>query len=292
MKAARIVFPGRRRHTLLGLALCAGLGLGMPASAQTELDSIFAQGQAPIEALDDTSLSDLRGRFSTASGVLEIGVDLRSVWVAADGSTLSATAGIRANAQEIASRTARITTAASATAGAERTTAPASASSASAGAESAASRSVSATTPLAEGANGLAQTVQIAGDRNQVSNQLQLDITRRAIAPTPLVTLPTQEAARSSSAQAMLADGSRASASIGPGGLQVALSLAGVGTSQQQIGASNVHQGILQSVRIAADAQAVANSAAIRLTLAPLSQGAMVNDHMLQALRAVQGLRR
>jgi len=87
MKAARIVFPGRRRHTLLGLALCAGLGLGMPASAQTELDSIFAQGQAPIEALDDTSLSDLRGRFSTASGVLEIGVDLRSVWVAADGST-------------------------------------------------------------------------------------------------------------------------------------------------------------------------------------------------------------
>jgi len=151
---------------------------------------------------------------------------------------------------------------------------------------------VSATTPLAEGANGLAQTVQIAGDRNQVSNQLQLDITRRAIAPTALVTLPTQEAARSSSAQAMLADGSRASASIGPGGLQVALSLAGVGTSQQQIGASNVHQGILQSVRIAADAQAVANSAAIRLTLAPLSQGAMVNDHMLQALRAVQGLRR
>lgn len=290
MKTARRLSHCSPRQSLLSIALGLGLSLGSPLAAQAELDSIFAQGKAPIEALDDESLSDLRGRFSTTSGVLEIGVDLRSVWVAADGSTLTATAGIRANAQEISSRSARITTSASATAGADRQT---SATSGSSGvASAAATRSVSGAPPLADGANGLAQTVQIAGDRNQVSNQLQLDITRRAIAPTALVPLSAQEASRTSSAQATLADGSRASATIGPGGLQVALSMAGIGASQQQIGSSSVHQGILQSVRIAADAQAVANSAAIRLTLAPLSQGAMVNDHMLQALRAVQGLRR
>lgn len=281
----------RPRKTLLSIALGLGFGLCLPMSAQAGMDAIFAQGKAPIEALDDESLSDLRGRFSSTSGILEIGVDLRSVWVAADGSTLAASAGIRANAQEIASRSARITTTASATPGSDPQSTTAAAGSNGA-VPVAASRSVGGASPLGDGATGLAQTVQIAGDRNQVSNQLQLDIARRVIAPTPVATSAAQEIAGQRSAQATLANGSQASASIGPGGLQVALSMAGIGSTQQQIGASTVHQGILQSVRIAADAQAVANSAAIRLTLAPLSQGALVNDHLLQALRAVQGLRR
>jgi hypothetical protein len=271
--------PALRRHAC-GIAIGLMLALAGQSAAHAGTDEIFGKVAHDAQGLDDDMLDNLRGRFSSSTGVLEIGVDLRSIWTAPNGNTLTASASIHANAQEIAAGSARISTSASAQSGAR-----------SSGTGAAPAPTAVGASPV-DGTQGLAQSVQIAGDRNQVSNQLQLDITRRPSVPGEINLAQTPADQRSVTSEAALADGSRASAQVGRGGLQVALSVAGVGSSQQQIGHSAVHQGILQSVRIAADAQSVANSAAIRLTLAPLSQRSMVSEHVMQALRSVQGLRR
>ena len=277
--------PRQRQLRALPLVLACSLGLGVLAPARADLGPIFAQGSDQVEALNDEDLGQLRGRFAAASGVLEIGVDLRSIWQSPDGTTLSASASIQANASEISAGTARVSTSASAVPGSSTGTALATSPSAST------RGSITGGNP-ADNVNGLAQAVQIAGDRNQVANRLQLDVTRSPLAPSSIEPTSTTSGPLSNTTEATLADGSRAVAQIGPGGLRVAIDVAGIGSSQQRIGNSPEHSGIMQSVRIAADAQQVANAASIRLTLAPVTPATAINDHVLQVMRAMQGLRR
>jgi hypothetical protein len=275
----------QRSPRALPLALACSLALGMISPVRADLGPIFAQGSDQVETLNDEDLSHLRGRFAAASGILEIGVDLRSIWQSPDGTTLSASASIQANASEISAGTARVSTSATAVPGSS-TGAPLSTST------SAAPRgSITGVNP-ADNVNGLAQAVQIAGDRNQVANRLQLDVTRSPIPPSGIETASTVSSPLANTSEAVLADGSRAVAQIGPGGLRVAIDVAGIGSSQQRIGNSPEHSGIMQSVRIASDAQQVANAASIRLTLAPVTPATAINDHVLQVMRAMQGLRR
>jgi hypothetical protein len=269
----------------LTLATVVSLGLGLAPLAHADLGPIFALGVDQVEALDDEDLSELRGRFSVGNGVLEIGVDLRSIWQSPNGTTLSASAQIQANATEISTGTARISTSASAVQGSSSgTTLPTSTSAAPRG-------TITGSNPV-ENVNGLAQAVQVAGDRNQVANRLQLDVTRSPPPPGGLSSAPATILSSPRISEATLPDGSRAVAQIGPGGLRVAIDVAGVGSTQQRLGNAPEHSGIMQSVRIASDAQAVANAATIRLTLAPTSPATAINEHILQTMRAMQGLRR
>lgn len=277
----------RRRpqtHPALPLAVACCLGLGLPLPAAADLKPIFGQDAASLEALDDEALSHLRGRYSTGSGVLEIGVDLRSIWQSPDGTTLSASASIQANATEIAAGTARVTTTATAV--------PGSASGSALSTSTSAPRGVITGGNPAENVNGLAQAVQIAGDRNQVANRLQLDVVRVPMLPSAIDSGSESPSTLSNTTEATLANGSRALAQVGAGGLRVSIDVAGIGSSQQRIGNSPEYSGIMQSVRINADAQAVTNAASVRLNLAPITPATAINEHILQVMRSMTGLRR
>jgi hypothetical protein len=265
----------------LGVACC--LCLAWPLSARADLNPIFGRDAGALEALDDDALSHLRGRYSTSSGVLEIGVDLRSIWQSPDGTTLSASATIQANASEIAAGTARVTTSATAV--------PGNASGNALNTSTSAPRGVITGANPADNISGLAQAVQIAGDRNQVANRLQLDVVRVPALPSAIDSIGDSPSTPSTT-EATLANGSRALAQVGAGGLRVSIDIVGIGASQQRIGNSPEHSGIMQSVRINADAQAVTNSASVRLNLAPITPATAINEHILQVMRSMSGLRR
>lgn len=271
---------------VLRTALICSIGLMLSSHCRAELHTIFFSTDEPSALLADDDLQDLRGRFSASSGILEIGVDLSSIWQAPDGSTLSASASIRANASEITAGTARIQTNAVAQPGASRTAGSTTESSI------APQRGTITGVNPVERVTGLGQAVQIAGDRNTVSNRLQLDVTRAPIPPSAIDGTTPSTPLPSTTAQASLADGSQAVATIGPGGLRVGINVMGAGSSEQRIGNSPDHSGIMQSVRVSSDAQAVSNSATIRLTMAPVTPATAINDNVLQVLRSMQGLRR
>jgi hypothetical protein len=266
------------------LALTCTLGFALPSSALADLKPIFGREIAPVEALDDEELNHLRGRFSTSNGVLEIGVDLRSIWQSPDGMTITAGASIQANASEIAAGTARIRTVATAV--------PGSSAGSLVNTSTSAPRGVITGVNPAESVTGLAQAVQIAGDRNQVANRLQFDVVRAPTPPSAIDTVSSTPSTLASTTEATLANGSRAVAQVGAGGLQVAIDVPGVGSSQQRLGNSPEHSGIMQSVRINADAQSVTNLASIRLNLAPITPATAINDHIVQVIRSMNGLRR
>lgn len=267
------------RRNILAAAVAAACALLAPNAAWARPDDVFGSSRH-VEAMDDAELDTLRGRYSGPTGVVAIGIDLRSIWQTPDGTQLSASAAITANASELNRGEVRISTQASVTPGTGSSTVPPSTSSIDS------TRRITGTDPTRQ-AGGLVQAVQLAGDRNTAFNRLQVDMLGNSQEPPAVA-----GASDARIATASLPNGTRASASVAQGGLQVDLRVANVGTASQRVGTDIDSPGIKQSIRIASDGHAVQNDASLRLTLAPTTARSMVLDSVMRSISSVIGLKR
>jgi len=262
----------------LAAALLVAFTVHAPtAHAAGEFDDtpLFAS-EAAVEHADDTLLDGLRGRWSGPSGVVGIGIDLRSIWQTGNGATLTAGISLQADHDAIARQAPTVTTTASVSNG-TGATAPGA---------TGGDRIVIGLDPTAQ-VSGLGQLVQLAGDRNRATNQLDVGFG----APTGGVG-PVALGSVDASSVAVGTDGSSASARTAGGAFIIELAVPGVGRVSQRLGAVDEAPGIKQSIRIAGDDQSIRNIATLRLTLAPLGQRAMIDGAVLRALSSMTGLRR
>jgi len=271
-------FPDPSPLRALAAALLVAFTLHAPAArAGAGVDDTLPFASASgVENADDALLDGLRGRWSGPTGVVGIGIDLRSIWQTDNGTTLTASISLQADRDAIARQAPTVTTNASVSNG---TTA------ANAGAANG-DRLVIGDDPTARVA-GLGQLVQLAGDRNRATNQLDVGFA----APTDggvSVVLGSVDAA----SVAAGGDGATASARTAGGAFIIDLVVPGVGRVSQRLGAVDEAPGIKQSIRIAGDGQSISNIATLRLTLAPLGQRAMLDGAVLRALSSLSGLRR
>lgn len=239
-------------------------------------DSLPFSSDVGIAPADDALLDGLRGRWSGASGMVGIGIDLRSTWDMGNGTTLAAGISLQADRDAIARRTPTVTTSATISDGTAVRGAGASGD----------DRSVVGDDPTVR-VSGLGQLVQLAGDRNRARNELDVGFVAQAGSPGP-VSVGTTEA----SSFAAGADGASASARTAGGAFVIDLVVPGIGRVSQRLGAVDEAPGIKQSIRIAGDDQSIRNVATLRLTLAPLGERAMIDSAVLRALSSMSTLRR
>jgi hypothetical protein len=270
-------FNAEPRLRIVAAALVLAFSLhAQSARADTGLDDASPFGSdAAIEAVDDDLLDGLRGRWSGPNGVVGIGIDLRSIWDTGNGSTLSAGISLQADREAIARQAPIVTSSASVTNGTTVRGA------------GGGDRSVLGDDPTVRVA-GLGQLVQLAGDRNRASNELDVGFMPQGRGAT----LPTATGPADASSFATGADGASASASTAGGAFVIDLVVPGTGRVSQRLGAVDEAPGIKQSIRIAGDDQAIRNIATLRLTIAPLGQRAMIDGAVLRALSSMSGLRR
>jgi hypothetical protein len=266
---ANLTFP--LRHAALAALLASAFAAPSGAALAATEDSPFGTAGA-IESVDDDALSTMRGRWAGPTGVVAIGIDLQSVWRAQDGTVLSAGVRLDADTHDIASRDVRVRTRASVDRG-DNSVRPSN------------GRTISGSDPTLR-VSGLGQAVQLAGDRNVATNTLDVVMTRADTPAGPALddSLRSRDSDRSGNA--------RASASVSDGALRVQLSIAGVGSVSQRLGAAGEAPGVKQSVRIAGDDHVVTNVATIQMTVGQTSAQNAVNHGILHALRAAFGMRR
>lgn len=232
---------------------------------------VAAQGNE----LSDESLAGLRGRSLIQGRIVRFGVEMASTWQTPAGQTFGAAATLDVS---LGGTTPRVTFVPALSA-----VDPEGAVSGSAvqtGSAPQPAMQVSGASAL-ERVSGVVQSIQVAGDDNRVTNSATVTIGRGASgAPGDRPSGVGQAAMRTAS-------GAVLSATAGPEGMSVAISVPGAGRVQQQIRASR-EGAVRQMAQITGDLQRVDNrlSLCVVLDRAPAARG--LGRPGLDALRSTR----
>lgn len=245
---------GRR---LPALCLCA---------AASWLACLPAQGKPLIQELSDSQMASIRGKYAGYGQILYFGVEMLSQWQTQDGHTYQA--GINLSV-DTATLQPTITLINNASAG------------------PAPSLPAPATTTRIDGSGlqnvtGVAQGIQIGGDGNTVHNDIAMNVgatgAAKGAAAGQLAAAPGQTVISS--------PGATTTFQVAPGGLTVALNVAGQGQLSQSLRSG---YGLQQFVQVTGDQNQIHNSLRISASMpGGFSQPGRLSQSVLDTLKGLQ----
>ena len=251
---------------LLALSLApfgAGAAEGTPGER-------IPQPASDIQPVSDSTLDSMRGRFITGAGqILYFGVEMLSTWHSPDGRVLSGSALLSFDFSKGMPQVTFVPTVSivqvSGSGALVDTT----------------GRSIDAS-GLAN-VSGIAQGIQIVGDRNSAGNSTELHVT---------TTLPASSDAGIAGNAALAVGDANASVALQPDSMAVTLGVDGQGSLRQAIrGDASGGGSVLQTVSLLGDGHDVGNQ--LRITLVQPSTGAalQLQQNVALSLGLLQGLR-
>jgi hypothetical protein len=247
------------------LALALLLSAIQPAARASE-EASPSVANAP-EVSDDL-LAGVRGRFVAANGVVRFGVQMITTWQTDTGNTYRASGTLSVGLEGKPQVQFVPQLSVSETAGA---TAP-----------SVERNSVRGGASLS-GVSGVVQSIQVAGDGNQIRNDAVVSISTNAS------NMPsTAGGTAATSLAAVTPQGVRLSSSVDAHGMAVTIEVPQAGRALQQL-RSGASAGILQVGQSAADLQRVQNHLNVFVQTAP--GRTLAHDGALNSLRAMHGAR-
>lgn len=267
------------------LGACLGVALVQPlvavsATPVAGLQARIADGIVweKLPALSDRILRSQVGRYSGQPLISGALFELSSQWQLANGLQLGGTAGI---AFDLSGAQPKVSVFTQTSSVAGQSALPSRAS------------GISAPTATAqmgktalEGVNGVAQSVQVAGDTNRVLNGLQIDVIASSNANAPQPLAGAQQNLSQSNGP-----GYQVRSGVNNQGLSLSLSVNELGAVKQSIsaGGSTLAPGVHQSVSLLSSANIVLNRANLTLYTAPLA-GVPVTEAVKSSLAALKGL--
>ena len=231
-----------------------------------------ASDDAPVVAnaaeVSDTLLAGVRGRFATTNGVVRLGVQMISTWQTDTGNTYRASAtlsvGLEGKPQVQFVPALSIAEAAGAT-------------------SPSLDRNIVRSGSGVSNVSGVVQTIQVAGDGNQVMNEAVVSVS------TSAKDMPsTGAAAMPSALVAVTPNGVKLRSALDARGMVVAIEVPQAGRALQQLRAG-AGAGIVQRGESAADLQRVHNQLSIFVQTA--RGHSLAHDGALNSLRAMHGAR-
>lgn len=268
----------RRLNPVLVTVLSGALATACPNASAVRLDVPSMDGLRNAALVSDQILAHQRGKFSGRGNVISFGVEMESIWRTDKGELLRAGAVLsvdnRGQGRRPEVRFVPVLTISEvpvAGAGAPL--------------EAAGQRQMVSGGNGIGGVNGIAQSIQVAGDDNQINNDAVVTIAR---GPMPL---QVEDRASSGESSVSMSSSSGASVQASAVGkvLSVAIDVPDVGRVVQQIRGGD-GGGILQMAQAAGDRQGIDNRMNIRVNLdsvAPEARPSAMSD-TLQLLRGLR----
>jgi len=256
-------------HTCTSVAAATLLILVYAGPVRALDDGIGVQQS---EEISDQVLSGVRGRFLAPGRIVRFGVEMVSTWQTGNGASYRAGAtfdvavGGKAEVRFVPALTVT---------------------------EPAIAVTTSAQTNVVRGGAGLssvsgvAQVIQVAADRNQITNSATVTVTS-----TNAVGSALPSASGPNQLSTVTAAGAKLSAGIGAQGMSVSIDIPAAGQALQQIKTSGAATGtgILQMAHSTADLQRVQNRMNVFVQLAPdAASRSVARDNALHTLRAMRG---
>ncbi|WP_298393858.1 hypothetical protein [uncultured Azonexus sp.] len=223
-----------QRVCVFALMVTPGLALAAPGTTMR------------FSEVNEQELSTLRGRFARDGQIINFGIEMLSQWQKGDGTLVSG--GVNLQVDAALRPTLTVTTPGQAV------------SAVSAGGSSHAS------VGAMDQVQGVAQSIQIAGDGNAVSNGMQIDIVQRAASAQQGNAIVDGPGTYSRS------DGAGSSTvKLEPNSLSLLLEVPGQGRAIQRLSA----RGLLQSTVVGGDLNRVSNQLRLTATVAPSASSGM-----------------
>lgn len=258
------------------VALLSALATFSPAASSAVLGDLPPMdGLQNAEEVSDEILGNLRGKFVGGGKIVNFGVQMVSTWQNVQGQMLSAAANLNVNianaTQPVVQFVPHLTIVeATAAAPAPITT-----------------TGQTATGNGVSNVNGVAQSIQIAGDGNRIGNDASISIFSGpppALPSGPATTGPQTASLTSSS-------GATVSASVQGNGIAVGITVPSIGQALQQIkGTAASGGGVAQMVQAAGNMQWIQNRMNIYVNLQP-SGVASAPAALSSSLNTLRGLR-
>lgn len=263
------------------LWLGVALGLALPLGVQAELppdQHVFRHA----EEISDAELGGMRGRFVSANSVMYFGVEMLTQWVTPQGESLSVGLNMSVNLppqpQVSFQPTVTITQRVSMEVldGGSPVAGPAASGGSVAGGG-------------VENVVGIVQNIQVAGDANQVNNDVDMALEQGAVmmpepqtGSTPITGAGTLELISGS--------GTVTTLKVNEGSFGYAVDVPGQGRVVQEIrgGSLDGGRGLLQSTQLVGDLNQIHNVMRINVGIDSLNGGARLNLH--SALSQLNGI--
>lgn len=267
MKQAGHTVAGKFGRTSVALALVLGGTAGVPLAAQA------APAPLQISEVRDSDLAGMRGRYLNANQVVYFGVEMVSQWQTADGKLLQAGLDLNVDlrhggANPAVSFRPVVTIAALTTRN-----------------DVAGSGSRVVAGGGLGNATGVVQGIQVAGDGNQVRNDIRMSVTRD---DNP--SAPAGDAGGGNVATASDGHGAVTIAQAGGNALGVIIDIPGQGRVIQQIRGANAGGGfgIVQTAQVASDMNRIQNVLRLTADLRAMTVSPALNvGAALQTLRGI-----
>lgn len=258
-------------------ALLYALAAFSPAAKSAVNGDPFPMGGLQnAEEVSDDILGNMRGKFVGGGQVVSFGVQMVTTWQNVQGQMLTAAANLNVNIANASQPSVQFVPHLTIVEPTNGASAPA------------ASSIQSATGNGISNVNGVAQSIQIAGEGNRIGNDASITISS---GPPPPVVPSGQSSAAPQTSTLTSASGATVSASVQGNGIAVGISVPEMGRVIQQIkGTTASGGGISQMVQVAGDMQSIQNRMNIYVNLQPSGLG-LAPTGLTATLNTLRGLR-